>query len=122
MTIAELLVEAEAAGLTVQIVNGQLFVKGPRRAAEQGRAVLDRKAEVFRHLITVPTWDQAAAIRRMAAADTVVERNGCRGAEPRVQGAAWRVYEAYRKRDMPALLAACEEVEALVKSLVPAVA
>jgi hypothetical protein len=116
VTVPELLAVAESAGLTVAVVHGQLLVKGPKRAAHVGRLVLARKAEVFAHLVRPPpVWDRAEAVRRMHAADAVVEACGCVGLDPHVVGKCWRVFDAYRTRDMAALVRGCEEVEAAAR-------
>jgi len=117
VTVAELLAVATEAGLTVAVVHGQLLVKGPKRAADVGRAVLARKAEVFAHLTPPPpVWSVAEALRRMAA-DAAVERHGCRGADPLIQAAAACACEAYRQRDADGVARACAEVARLAASI-----
>jgi hypothetical protein len=117
MTCAELLTVATASGLSVQIVHGQLLVKGPKKAADVGRQVLARKDEVLAYLVATPPWEPAAAIRHMETADAAVERYGCRGAHPKVQHVVAGVLRAYEAKHMGALEEVCSVLETVVKEL-----
>ncbi|HEX4610065.1 MAG TPA: hypothetical protein VH092_17865 [Urbifossiella sp.] len=103
--------------MLVQIVNGQLFVKGPKKAREIGRHVLARKDEVFAYLVATAPWSLMVAIRRIEAADAAVERYSCRGAHPKVQLVVAGVCRAFEARHLPALDEACSVLETVVKEL-----
>lgn len=112
-TCAELLSLADAAGVTLAVDGEQLTVTGPAYAANLGRELVQRKAEVIAHL----TWDSPAAITAMSDADSEVERCGCVGAHPLVQAAVLKLATAYSAHDLPAVRTAAEEVKAAARQV-----
>jgi hypothetical protein len=67
-SITPLLAKARAAGLTIRVDGERLVVRGPRSAADLGKMLVSRKAEVLAALRDVPAgWDEALALEVQAA-------------------------------------------------------
>jgi hypothetical protein len=99
VTAATLLDTLRGRGLELSDAGGRLEVRpaGRLTPAERG-AIRSRLSE----LLALLAWDQATALRDMDAADTLVERLGVPGSDPRVQAAADAIAAAYAARDVVA--------------------
>lgn len=126
MTAASLLAALRARGFTLTATGDRLSVRPAKLLSDDDREAINQHlpalvaalaAESPPQLSESDSWNTPAAVRLMHAADTAVERHGCRGADPAIQAAAGRAAEAYQRRDLAGLTRACDEVAGLARGI-----